>query len=111
MNQYSHQYPATGQGLIWVSGESAARSYLVAPNCTVLLMDNEDSRFYIKSADACGMPTIRTFEYVEIVKQATPPEGYVTRQEYDELLAKIEKLAEAKTGKAKKIAEEGAQHE
>ena len=59
--------PQTNNGLIWVQGESGAKSFLVAPNTTVMLMDSEGSRFYLKSADASGMPLpLRTFEYAEV---------------------------------------------
>ena len=50
-------------GLIWVQGEGAAKSYLVAPNTTVALFDNESQTIYIKSADASGMPSIRILDY------------------------------------------------
>ena len=54
-------------GLIWVQGEGGAKSYLVAPNTTVMLMDSETQRFFLKSADASGMPLpLRTFEYKEV---------------------------------------------
>ena len=50
-------------GIIWIQGENAAKSYLVAPNTTVLLMDSESQRFYLKSYDASGMPLpLRVFE-------------------------------------------------
>ena len=53
-------------GIIWIQGEQAAKSYLVAPNTTVLLMDSESQRFYLKSTDASGMPLpLRIFEYTE----------------------------------------------
>ena len=53
-------------GLIWVQGESGAKSYMVAPNSTVMLMDSESQRFYLKSTDASGMPQpLRIFEYSE----------------------------------------------
>lgn len=53
-------------GLIWVQGESGAKSYMVAPNSTVMLMDSESQRFYLKSTDASGMPQpLRIFEYTE----------------------------------------------
>ena len=42
--------------IIWVSGEAGAKSYLVAPGNTVMLLDAENSVFYLKSADASGMP-------------------------------------------------------
>ena len=77
MNQFNQQFqpptaPPTTQpmaqqgnnGLIWVQGEAGAKSYLVAPGNTVMLMDSEGERFYLKSADASGMPMpLRIFEY------------------------------------------------
>lgn len=98
------------QGLIWVSGEIGAKSYLMTPNSTVMLMDSESSKFYIKSTDSAGMPTIRTYEYKEyvpnvpqhpVIEQKNLSEQYVTRQEYEELLAKIEDLQKPKTVKKK----------
>lgn len=78
--------------LIWIQGEQAAKSYLVAPNTTVLLMDSEASRFYLKSADASGMPMLRVFEYKETT-QSTPAKaaetqtmdlsGFATKAELD----------------------------
>ena len=56
------------QGLLWVSGEVGAKSWVVSPNTTVLLMDSESNHFFIKSSDNAGMPTIKTYEYKEIVK-------------------------------------------
>ena len=56
-------------GLIWVQGEAGAKSYLVAPNTTVMLMDSESEQFFLKSADASGMPLpLRIFKYSEISK-------------------------------------------
>lgn len=89
------------QGLIWVSGEVGAKSYLMAPNSTVMLMDSETSRFFIKSTDSAGMPTIRTFEYKEC-SQSLPQspqneeknlsEQFATKEEYRALSEKYEKL-------------------
>ena len=79
-------------GLIWVQGESGAKSYLVAPNTTVLLMDSESNKFYLKSSDGSGMPQpLRVFEYAEKTGQQTQkaapdvnPGEYVTKREFDE---------------------------
>jgi len=49
--------------LIWVQGEAGAKSYLVAPNTTVALFDSESQTLYLKSADASGMPSIKTLDY------------------------------------------------
>lgn len=90
----AQQVPQTNQGLLWVQGEAGAKSYLVAPNTTVLLMDSESQRFYLKSTDGAGMPNLKTFEYKEVIQdgqaQAIPAEinmddKYVTREEYNGL--------------------------
>lgn len=104
-SQYQQTMPqqTVNQGLLWVQGEAGAKSYLVAPNTTVLLMDSEGSRFYLKSTDNAGMPNLRTFEYTEV--QQSAPEApqmasenldnkYVTRQEYSELRDKYEDILE-----------------
>ena len=64
--QTQPQVPQTNQGILWVQGEAGAKSYLVAPNTSVLLMDSENSQFYIKTTDQAGMPTLRTFVYQEV---------------------------------------------
>ena len=88
--------------LIWVQGEAGAKSYLVAPNATVMLMDSEGDRFYLKSADASGMPLpLRAFEYKEVGNaprsdfNATTndfpnfDDKFVTREEFEQLKASI----------------------
>lgn len=96
IQQIPQQQPIN-QGLLWVQGEAGAKSYLVAPNTTVLLMDSEGSRFYLKSTDNAGMPNLRTFEYSEVSQNAPQPpqtvpdnldDKYVTRGEYETLQAK-----------------------
>lgn len=94
------------QGLLWVSGEVGAKSYLVAPNSTVLLMDSDSSRFYLKSADNAGMPNLRIFEYREVTgtpqnaPQATNTDlkdldsKYVKREEYEGLKRQYESIME-----------------
>lgn len=91
------QQPAqqqSGQNFLWVQGESGAKAWMVAPGTTVLLMDAEGSRFYLKSCDNAGMPSMRTFEFKEVLANA--PQGsqmaqndlddkYVTREEYTAL--------------------------
>lgn len=80
----------TQNGIIWVSGEAGAKSYLVGAGQSVLLMDAEGSSFYIKSTDASGMPLpLRVFDYTErtVEKPAVPaasldPKDFVTRDEF-----------------------------
>lgn len=117
-NQYQQviptiqQQPQANQGLLWVQGEAGAKSYLVAPNTTVLLMDAEAQRFYIKSTDSTGIPSLRTFEFTEVLQTnqqtavAVPDDldnKYVTREEfasvrnqYEEILEKIKEMQNTK---------------
>lgn len=98
--------PQVNQGLLWVSGEVGAKSYLVAPNSTVLLMDSDSSRFYLKSADNAGMPSLRIFEYKEVTNAPTTSvnatnfdenvlnDKFVTREEYEGLKKQYESIME-----------------
>ena len=88
-------------GLIWVQGEAGAKSWFVAPGATVLLMDSENPRFYMKSADLNGVPAMRTFEYNEVgspkPQEAPQAVNFVSTEEFngfrDEVLKKLEELS------------------
>lgn len=113
--QSFQQYPATNlmpmqqprqdaNGLNWVQGEAGAKSWYITPGATVLLMDSENPRFYLKSADMNGVPAMRTFEYTEVGVQPQKPQeapqtvNFVSVEEFnsfrDEVLKKLEDLAE-----------------
>lgn len=57
-------------GIIWVQGEAGAKSYQVAPNTAVQLWDSENQTIYLKSADANGIPSIKTLDYT--IREAMP---------------------------------------
>lgn len=127
MGQFNQQFqsqtapPPTQQmaqqwnnGLIWVQGEAGAKSYLVAPGNTVMLMDSEGERFYLKSADASGMPMpLRIFEYKEtaetpsqafsanVTAQNVNFDNFVTREEFEQRMASMASQCQCKN-KAKK---------
>lgn len=89
-------------GLIWVQGEAGAKSWFVNPGATVLLMDSESMRFYLKSADMNGVPAMRTFEYNEVgapKPEETPQAAnFVTVDAFnefrDDVLKRLEDLSE-----------------
>lgn len=98
----SHPMQQQSSQIIWVSGEAGAKSYLVAPGNTVMLLDAENSVFYLKSADASGMPLpLRIFDYKErtttaqqafggsVTAESVNLDNFVTRKEFDELKASI----------------------
>lgn len=89
-------------GLNWVQGEAGAKSWFVTPGSTVLLMDSESMRFYLKSADMNGVPSLRTFEYNEVGTQkpqeTAHPVNYVTVDVFDgfrsEVMKRLDDLSE-----------------
>ncbi len=97
---YPQQPAQQSSPIIWVQGEEGAKAYMVAAGNSVLLMDSENSTFYIKSTDASGMPQpLRIFDYTERTVQKQPekePEqqsnNYVTRAEFDALTARFDAL-------------------
>ena len=116
--------PQTNNGLVWVQGEVAAKSYPVAPNCTVMLMDSEGERFYLKSADASGMPLpLRVFEYTERNNAPTGDfnggtsgfsemdDRFVTREEFERRMASIGSQCKCKESKKNKLTEDATDGE
>ena len=94
--QYSPQQPQQqGQsGIIWVQGENAAKSYLVAPGSTVQLWDSEEKVIYLKSADQSGMPSMRILDYTIRGEEAAKPQPeYATKEEVAALAEKIKELS------------------
>ncbi len=98
--QAQYQQPQqqnVNQGILWVQGEAGAKSYLVAPGATVLLMDSDDCVFYLKSADTSGIPSLRTFKYTETTNQPQKTDNkpnesnknYVERKEFESFKSDI----------------------
>lgn len=89
--QLRAQQPAPNP-MIWVQGEAAAKSYLVAAGNTVPLWDSENMCIYVKSVDASGVPSMRILDYTERAKAAptqTPTPEYVTRAEFEAFAAQF----------------------
>jgi hypothetical protein len=117
LRQNAYQQPMMGQAaqqtqgtpsIIWVQGEEGAKAYMVAAGNSVLLMDSENSAFYIKSTDASGMPLpLRMFDYKERTTAAkTPPQTaqqpgveFVTRAEFNALAARCAALEKQEPAK------------
>lgn len=100
--------PAPSSGLIWVQGEAGAKAYTIAPNSSALLMDSEQDVFYIKTTDASGMPSLRVFQYTEVVTspavENATEERYVTLEEFNKF--KAEMLKPTKTATKKKVTDD-----
>lgn len=58
-------------GIIWISGESEAAMYPVAPNNAVALWTKDGKTIYLKSADATGKPSMKVYDLVERTETAS----------------------------------------
>ena len=105
-NVPQQQAQPQNNGIIWVQGEQAAKGYPVAPNQSVLLMDSEQSAFYIKSADNAGMPQpLRIFDYserkAEQIPAQQPEHNFVTHSEFEEKLEELKSMIKTTTKEKK----------
>lgn len=69
-----------------VQGESGASMYPVAAGNTVLLMDFNTKRFWIKATDINGLPSkFAAFDFTEVVRPLPQNENnFISRNEFDE---------------------------
>ena len=75
------------QSIQYVNGRQSAESYQMPANSSVILMDSNTSRFYMKQTDASGLATIRAYDFKE-AKEDKAPE-YVTKSEFESFKAKL----------------------
>ena len=87
--------------MIFVLNENEASSFPVAPNNRVVLWDKNQKTFYVKSANAQGIPSMQIFDFTErpINTPKTPtdesfniPDNFVTKDEFNALKGKLEDL-------------------
>lgn len=111
--QYQQPTQNTQQnGIIWVQGEAAAKSYLVAPGQTVQLWDSEEKVIYLKSADGSGMPSMKVLDYTIRGEAEAKPTEYATKEDLAALSERIEKLkADLSKKKTVRVIEEAADDE
>ena len=110
----------TNDTMLWVLNETEASSYPVAPNNSVVLWDKNQKTFYIKTANAQGIPSMQIYDFTER-PQNTPQmptehvckcgDNFVTKEEfkalqgkYDEIMGKLEQLEEKPKAKTTKTA-------
>ena len=104
MQQYNNQAQQQNNGIIWVQGIEAAKSYLVAPNNTVQLWDSENQSIYIKSADASGLPTIKVLDYT--IRETEPKQTTILDKKVDYVTKEELKALESKINALQKVLEE-----
>jgi len=75
------------QNIQYVNGKQSAESYQMPANSSVILMDSNLPRFYMKQTDASGMSTIRSYDFKET--EAEKPAEYVTKSEFETFKAEL----------------------
>ena len=71
-------------------GDEAADKYLMAPNQTLLLIDNESGMVYIKETNGSGMTIInRKFKEEKQVPVQQLQADFITRDEFEKRIAEL----------------------
>lgn len=95
--------------MLFVLNENEASAYPVAPNNSVVLWDKNNKTFYIKTANAQGIPSMQIYDFTERTEKAqneptthkcTCGDKFATKEQItalegkiDDLTAKYEELA------------------
>jgi hypothetical protein len=94
--------PANTTNIMWTMGLEGAKAYPIAPGRTILLMDSECAKFYIKTMDANGFATLRTFTFAEEEQVASHPD-YVTKEQLEASIAAVLEQLAAKSSQVSSV--------
>lgn len=92
------QIQSSGDTMLWVLNENEASSFPVAPNNSVVLWDKNNKTFYIKTANAQGIPSMQIYDFTERTEshenapkthECKCGDKFVTKQEFDALKGKF----------------------
>ena len=98
-NPYQSRMPV--DNIVKVPGEEGAKSYQMPPNSRVALFDTSEDRFFLKTTDGTGYPTMRRFRfYEEFPEEPMLPDmsQYVTKTDLSNLESKVDHLIESLGG-------------
>ena len=95
------QTQPTNDTMLFVLNENEASAYPVAPNNSVVLWDKNNKTFYIKTANAQGIPSMQIYDFTERTEKAqnestthkcTCGDKYATKEQINDLRGKIDDL-------------------
>lgn len=89
--QPSYNYQPKINTYAFVNGIEGAKSYQVAPNQMVMLLDSDNPIVYKKTADSYGQAKIEAFKLVPI-EDTKPTLEYVLRSDFEALVKRIDEL-------------------
>lgn len=87
--------------MLFVLNENEASAYPVAPNNSVVLWDKNNKTFYIKTANAQGIPSMQIYDFKERIQtqenankthECTCGDKYATKEQINDLRGKIDDL-------------------
>lgn len=95
------QSQKSSSDMIFVLNENEAGAFPVAPNNSVVLWDKNQKTFYIKTANAQGIPSMQTYDFTE--RTETPQNApnktlddlddkFVTLEQFEALQGKLKAL-------------------
>lgn len=77
-------------------GDKAAEDYLMAPNQTIVLIDNEEGLVYIKETNGSGMPVSnRKFKEEKQASLQQLQADFVTRDEFEKRIAELANVSKS----------------
>lgn len=109
MPQMAQQTQPMFMQLTFVNGLEEAKSYIVAPNSSIYLRDNNSNKLYIKSCDNTGRSSLEEYNLVKSTEKGSNSSESIDYNQFvtnsvfqsmkDEFSAKLEEL-EKKIGVA-----------
>lgn len=77
--------PTNNSNIVWTMGLESAKAYPLLPGKTLMLMDSESPKFYIKSVDNNGYATIKAYSFHEEqpVNAPTNTQQFVTQEQLE----------------------------
>ena len=102
--------------VVRVDGENGAKAYQMAPNSSILLLDETGPIVWLKTTDGAGYPTITGYKIEPIETQESVG---ITSSEYNKLDERIKRLEEMERrhydkssfGKTKRTEQSDTQHD
>ena len=90
--------------ITFVNGIEGAKAFQMSPNSSALLMDSDNSKFYVKSTDSLGVAKISSYSFTEDenlcgsnqTSQDTANIVQLSKEEYNSLVSRVAEL-EVKT--------------
>lgn len=113
--RFPQQQPVFSQqtNITFVNGIEGAKAFQLSPNSNALLMDSDNSKFYVKSTDNLGVAKIASYTFSEDENlqglsagaNNSAEAGQQSNESYDALLSKLTELEQRTNELSAKIAE------